>query len=337
MNRGIEAARTDWVAILNNDVTLEPDWLRVCSKPHRGRARVCQREKFCGPSSGIIDGTFDEISRGACACRCGSGKPDGPGGMNRAASASPLTAAVPPRPLSRVGTLDESFGSYLKTSILAPVRAGRPRRGIRAGRRRPSSGQRYSRGVAQTQCARSPATRFCWPPSTSAGDRVSRSWRASALGLDGPPPWAWLVLSARENRRISRGSPYFRTAGEWPSSRPFSKLVSRRSLKFSGTWLRCLLEGLLLAAAAIIVTYNSADVIVSCLDAVSDGALVDSGGAITPPPMTRSSAFAPDGSTSDRQPRQSWVRRRRESRRARSRPGRLLLLLNPGLHGDASG
>jgi GT2 family glycosyltransferase len=29
VNRGIEAARTDWVAILNNDVTLEPDWLRA--------------------------------------------------------------------------------------------------------------------------------------------------------------------------------------------------------------------------------------------------------------------------------------------------------------------
>src|SRR5438552_8850672 len=27
VNRGIEAARADWVAILNNDVTLEPGWL----------------------------------------------------------------------------------------------------------------------------------------------------------------------------------------------------------------------------------------------------------------------------------------------------------------------
>ena len=27
VNRGIEAARADWVAILNNDVTLAPDWL----------------------------------------------------------------------------------------------------------------------------------------------------------------------------------------------------------------------------------------------------------------------------------------------------------------------
>ena len=27
VNRGIEAAEADWVAILNNDVTFEPDWL----------------------------------------------------------------------------------------------------------------------------------------------------------------------------------------------------------------------------------------------------------------------------------------------------------------------
>src|SRR5579863_5532283 len=27
VNRGIEAADADWVAILNNDVTFEPDWL----------------------------------------------------------------------------------------------------------------------------------------------------------------------------------------------------------------------------------------------------------------------------------------------------------------------
>ncbi len=27
VNRGIEAADAEWVAILNNDVTLEPDWL----------------------------------------------------------------------------------------------------------------------------------------------------------------------------------------------------------------------------------------------------------------------------------------------------------------------
>src|ERR1700676_3315562 len=27
VNRGVEAAEADWVAILNNDVTLEPDWL----------------------------------------------------------------------------------------------------------------------------------------------------------------------------------------------------------------------------------------------------------------------------------------------------------------------
>src|SRR5512140_1101702 len=27
VNRGIESAQADWIAVLNNDVTFEPDWL----------------------------------------------------------------------------------------------------------------------------------------------------------------------------------------------------------------------------------------------------------------------------------------------------------------------
>jgi GT2 family glycosyltransferase len=117
VNRGIEAARTDWVAILNNDVTLEPDWLRALLEAvSRESAWFATGKILRAGAPGIIDGTFDEISRGACACRCGSGKPDGPWWNEpRSIRFAPMTASLFRRDLFReLGTLDESFGSYLE-------------------------------------------------------------------------------------------------------------------------------------------------------------------------------------------------------------------------------
>lgn len=117
VNRGIQSEDSDWIAILNNDVTLHPDWLGILLE-------TAQREKACfatgkilseaAPS--VIDGTFDELSRGACADRCGAGKPDSPfwNQMSRIRMA-PMTAALFHRTLfDTVGLLDESFGSYLE-------------------------------------------------------------------------------------------------------------------------------------------------------------------------------------------------------------------------------
>jgi len=117
VNRGIEAAGTDWVAILNNDVTLEPDWLEKL-------LAVATLEDACFASGKIlqatdpsrVDGTFDEISRGACASRCGSGKLDGPAwNQPRRIRFAPMTAAIFRRQLFRdLGGLDETFGSYME-------------------------------------------------------------------------------------------------------------------------------------------------------------------------------------------------------------------------------
>ena len=117
VNRGIEAARTDWVAILNNDVTLAPDWLcALLDAASRNDASFATGKILRAGAPGILDGTFDELSRGACACRCGSGQPDGPWwNQPRAIRFAPMTAALFRRDLFReLGTLDESFGSYLE-------------------------------------------------------------------------------------------------------------------------------------------------------------------------------------------------------------------------------
>ncbi len=115
VNRGIEAAATDWIAILNNDVTCEPDWLeKLLTAP--GDAWFATGKILQEGDPSLLDGAFDEISRGACASRLGFGKPDAPlWNQARQIRFSPMTAAIFRRQLFRdVGTLDESFGSYME-------------------------------------------------------------------------------------------------------------------------------------------------------------------------------------------------------------------------------
>ena len=117
VNRGIAAAKTDWIAILNNDVTLAPDWLAVLLAAARkdivwfATGKTLSAQDHC-----VIDGAFDAVSRGACAYRCGSGKPDGPAwNQPRRIRMAPMTAVLIRRELfEQIGELDERFESYLE-------------------------------------------------------------------------------------------------------------------------------------------------------------------------------------------------------------------------------
>jgi hypothetical protein len=115
VNRGIEAADADWVAILNNDVTFEPDWLEKLLAADEG-AWFATGKILQAADHTLVDAAFDELSRGACASRCGSGKPDGPAwNQPRRIRFAPMTAAIFRRQLFRdLGGLDESFGSYME-------------------------------------------------------------------------------------------------------------------------------------------------------------------------------------------------------------------------------
>jgi hypothetical protein len=115
VNRGIEAALHEWVAVLNNDVLLHPDWLFRLSENVGDRwfaagklLRASQPEQ--------VDGAFDLLSRGAMAWRAGHGRQDGPPWTEpRTISFVPFTAALFRRELfDRVGYLDEEFESYLE-------------------------------------------------------------------------------------------------------------------------------------------------------------------------------------------------------------------------------
>lgn len=115
VNRGIEAALHDWVAVLNNDVILHPDWLsRLTSQIQTHWFAAGKLLRASQPEQ--VDGTFDLLSRGAMAWRAGHGRQDGPHwAERRTISFVPFTAALFRRELfERVGYLDEEFESYLE-------------------------------------------------------------------------------------------------------------------------------------------------------------------------------------------------------------------------------
>lgn len=117
VNEGIRQARSEWVAIVNNDVELQADWLAHSLECAAGtNAWFVAGRLYRAGSSVVLDGAFDAVARSGCAWRCGEGRADGPE-WERARSIwfAPFTAALVRRELfDRVGLLDEDFGSYLE-------------------------------------------------------------------------------------------------------------------------------------------------------------------------------------------------------------------------------
>jgi GT2 family glycosyltransferase len=118
VNRGIgEAAGAKWVCVLNNDVTLEPDWLaRIIAKLDEENAWFATGKLLDAHSRERIDGSFDAVCRGGCPWRCGHGRLDSPlWNEPRTIQLAPFTAAVFRAELfHRVGLLDQRFESYLE-------------------------------------------------------------------------------------------------------------------------------------------------------------------------------------------------------------------------------
>jgi GT2 family glycosyltransferase len=118
VNRGIrEAAGNEWIGVLNNDVSLAPDWLaQIFAKLEPGSAWFATGKVLDALAHARIDGSFDAVCRGGCAWRCGQGRLDSPlWNQPRNIQLAPFTAAVFRAGLfDRVGLLDETFESYLE-------------------------------------------------------------------------------------------------------------------------------------------------------------------------------------------------------------------------------
>jgi GT2 family glycosyltransferase len=117
VNQGWRGAATEWVAILNNDVKLDADWLEVLlASAETASAAFATGKILSARDRTRIDATYDEISRGACALRCGSGARDGMFfAKAKPIRIAPMTAALFRRDLlERMNGLDPQFGSYLE-------------------------------------------------------------------------------------------------------------------------------------------------------------------------------------------------------------------------------
>ena len=117
VNAGIQASHTEWIAVINNDVELEPDWLaKLAEGAASGDYWFAAGKLLRANAQEYIDGTYDEMSRGACAWRCGEARPDGPAwNEKKNVRFVPFTAALFRAGLfEQVGLLDETFESYLE-------------------------------------------------------------------------------------------------------------------------------------------------------------------------------------------------------------------------------
>jgi GT2 family glycosyltransferase len=117
VNLGIKETRTELVAIVNNDIEVEPDWLeRLVKMVRLPRVWFAAGKLRSAAHPEQIDGAYDLLCRGACAWRAGSGRADGPlWSRPRRIRLAPFTATLFRTDIfKRVGLLDESFGSYLE-------------------------------------------------------------------------------------------------------------------------------------------------------------------------------------------------------------------------------
>jgi GT2 family glycosyltransferase len=113
VNRGIRESQSEWVAVLNSDVDLAPDYFeRLLS----AGALFATGKILSARTRDRIDATFDAVCRGGVAWRVGNGRVDAPVfAAPRQIWSAPWTAALfSVDVFARVGLLEEAFESYLE-------------------------------------------------------------------------------------------------------------------------------------------------------------------------------------------------------------------------------
>jgi GT2 family glycosyltransferase len=117
VNRGVNECHSDLVAILNNDVELQPTWLAtLVTHIEQPGVWFATGKLLHASDRSMIDGAFDAVCRGACAWRCGQGRADGPAwNRPREIRFPPFTALLMKTEVFRLlGGLDERLESYLE-------------------------------------------------------------------------------------------------------------------------------------------------------------------------------------------------------------------------------
>src|SRR5262245_59011647 len=117
VNAGLDACHTELVALVNSDVEPEPEWLaRLAAALRLGESWFATGKILSASQRNRIDGTYDLLSRAACAWRMGQSRVDGPEfSQSRTILMAPATAALFRSELfKRAGRFDDAFESYLE-------------------------------------------------------------------------------------------------------------------------------------------------------------------------------------------------------------------------------
>lgn len=115
INRGWKAATSEWIAILNSDVELDPHWLERLLEGSVN-ADFATGLILSASNRGMIDASYDLVSRAACAWRAGNGEAR-PAALQSSCpiAIAPATACLFRRGvLNRLGGFDERYISYLE-------------------------------------------------------------------------------------------------------------------------------------------------------------------------------------------------------------------------------
>lgn len=117
LNRGITACRGEWIAVVNNDVELAPDWLAQLLRATRfENVWFATGKTLDFGRRALIDGVGDAVCRGGTAWRLGHGKKDGPEFESHRLTYFPsATASLFRRTFfERIGPFEELFFAYLE-------------------------------------------------------------------------------------------------------------------------------------------------------------------------------------------------------------------------------
>ncbi len=127
VNAGWRMASTEWVAILNSDVELDPHWLEQLLEESDEGVGFATGLILRQGTSDIVDGTYDLVSRSGCAWRVGYGQAV-PASKDpaRIGIASGTASLFRRSVLEQLGGFDERYGSYMEDVDfgLRCVRAG---------------------------------------------------------------------------------------------------------------------------------------------------------------------------------------------------------------------